>query len=31
MKWICIFWCFFDLAVSLVAQDVQHLIADDEQ
>lgn len=31
MKWICIFWCFFDLSVSLVAQDVGHLITDAQQ
>jgi tetratricopeptide (TPR) repeat protein len=31
MKWICIFWCFFNLALSLVAQDAEHLITDAEQ
>jgi tetratricopeptide (TPR) repeat protein len=28
---ICIFWCFFSLALSLVAQDAEHLITDAEQ
>ena len=31
MKWICFFWCFFNLALALVAQDAEHLITDAEQ
>ena len=31
MKWICIFWCFLSLALSLVAQDAEHMITDAEQ
>jgi tetratricopeptide (TPR) repeat protein len=31
MNWICLFWCFFNFALSLVAQDAEHLITDAEQ